>query len=51
MRDGRAEPRGREADLKQSVDRPSGESARLGHVKLVARLVTAANPQLQQKCS
>ncbi len=27
-RDGRAEPRGREADLKQSVDRPSGEPAR-----------------------
>lgn len=29
MRDGRTEPRGREADLPQSVDRPSGESARL----------------------
>ena len=27
MRDRRAEPRGREAYLKQYVDRPSGESA------------------------
>jgi len=27
MQDGRTEARGREADLKQSVDRPSGESA------------------------
>ena len=28
-RDGRVEPRGREAYLKQYVDRPSGEPARL----------------------
>ena len=29
----RMEPQGREADLKQSVDRPSGESARLAAPK------------------
>lgn len=33
MGDGRAKPRGREADLQQSVDRPSGESARLAAPK------------------
>ncbi|MGE3152470.1 MAG: hypothetical protein AB7G48_09445 [Nitrospiraceae bacterium] len=46
-RDGRAEPQGREADLKQSVDRPSGESASLHTMDPVRRLVAAANPSLQ----
>jgi hypothetical protein len=50
-RDGRAEPRGREADLKQSVDRPSGESACQHAVKGPCWLVAAANPRLQQKRS
>jgi hypothetical protein len=46
----RAEPRRREADLKQSVDRPSGEPARQ-HAAAACWLVAAVNPQLQQKCS
>ena len=51
MRDGRAEPQGREADLKQSVDRPSGESARQHAAEAAWWLVAAATPQLQQNCS
>ena len=50
-RDRRAEPRGREACLKQYVDRPSGEPTCLDAVPTVSRLVTAANPRLEQKCS
>jgi hypothetical protein len=47
-RDGRAEPRGREAYSKQYVDRPSDEPARPpAHRKSVCRLVAAANPRLQ----
>jgi hypothetical protein len=51
MRDRRAEPRGREAYLKQYVDRPSGEPACLDAMPDASRLVAAANPRLQQKCS
>ena len=50
-RDGRAETRGREAYLKQYVDRPSGESARLDAGPTAFGLVAAANPRLQQKRS
>ena len=51
LRDGRTEPRGREADLKQSVDRPSGESARQRAAEAARWLVAAANARLQQKRS
>ena len=51
MRDRRAAPRGREAYLKQYVDRPSGEPACLDATPDASRLVAAANPRLQQKCS
>ena len=51
MRDRRAEPRGREAYLKQYVDRPSGEPACLDAGLTASRLVVAANPRLQQKRS
>ncbi|HEU5407303.1 MAG TPA: hypothetical protein VFU48_06015, partial [Nitrospira sp.] len=47
----RTELRGREADLKQSVDRPSGEFARQHATEAACWLVAAANPQLQQECS
>ena len=50
-RDRRAEPRGREAYLKQYVDRPSGEPACLDAGPTASRLVAAANPRLQQKRS
>ncbi len=50
-RDRRAEPRGREAYLKQYVDRPSGEPAYLDAVPTASRFVAAANPRLEQKCS
>jgi hypothetical protein len=50
-RDGRAEPRGREAYLKQYVDRLNGEPACLDAGLSASRLVAAANPRLQQKCS
>ena len=50
-RDRRAEPRGREAYLKQYVARPNGEPACLDAVPTAPRLVAAANPRLQQKCS
>ena len=50
-RDRRAEPRGREAYLKQYVDRPNGEPACLDAVATASRLVAAANPRLQQKRS
>ena len=50
-RDRRAEPRGREASLKQYVDRPSGEPACLDAVPTAPRLVAAATPRLEQKCS
>jgi len=46
-RDRRAEPRGREAYLKQYVDRPSGEPACLDAGPTASRLVAAANPRLQ----
>ena len=48
-RDRRAEPRGREAYLKQYVDRLSGEPACLDAGPTASRLVAAANPRLQQK--
>ena len=48
-RDRRAEARGREAYLKQYVDRPSGEPACLDAGPTASRLVAAANPRLQQK--
>jgi hypothetical protein len=51
MRDRRAEPRGREAYLKQYVDRLSGEPACLDAGSTASRLVAAANPRLQQKRS
>jgi hypothetical protein len=44
LRDGYVEPRAAEAYLKQYVEVARGEPAR-------RRLVTAANPRLQQKCS
>ena len=50
-RDRRAEPRGREAYLKQYVDRPNGEPACLDAGPTASRLVAAANPRLQQKRS
>ena len=50
-RDRRVEPRGREAYLKQYVDRPNGEPACLGATPDASRLVAAANPRLQQKRS
>jgi hypothetical protein len=50
-RDRRAEPRGKEAYLKQYVDRPNGEPACLDAVPTASRLVAAANPRLQQKRS
>ena len=50
-RDRRAEPRGREAYLKQYVDRLSGEPACLDAVPTASRPVTAANPRLQQRRS
>jgi hypothetical protein len=50
-RDGRVEPRGREAYLKQYVDRPSGEPARWHAMEPACQLVAAANPRLQQKRS
>ena len=50
-RDRRAELRGREAYLKQYVDRPSCEPACLDAGVPVPRLVAAANPRLQQKRS
>ena len=48
-RDRSAEPRGREAYLKQYVDRPNGEPACLDAGSTASRLVEAANPRLQQK--
>ena len=50
-RDRRAEARGREAYLKQYVDRPNGEPACLDAGPTASRLVAAANPRLQQKRS
>ena len=50
-RNRRAEPRGREAYLKQYVDRPSGAPAYLDAVPTASRFVAAANPRLEQKCS
>jgi len=47
MRDRRAEPRGREAYLKQYVDRLSGEPACLDAGLTASRLVEAANSRLQ----
>jgi hypothetical protein len=51
VQDRRAEPRGREAYLKQYVDRLNGEPACLDAGSTASRLVEAANPQLQQKRS
>jgi hypothetical protein len=50
-RDRRAEPRGREAYLKQYVDHPIVEPACLDATSKTSRLVAAANPRLQQKGS
>jgi GNAT superfamily N-acetyltransferase len=50
-RDRRAEPRGREAYLKQYADRPNGEPACLDAGPTASRLAAAANPRLQQKRS
>ena len=55
-RSGRGKPQsqaydGREAYLKQYVDRLSGEPACLDAASTASRLVVAANPRLQQKCS
>ena len=50
-RDRRAEPRGREAYLKQYADRLNGEPACLDAGPTASRLVEAANPRLQQKRS
>ncbi|MGH2362488.1 MAG: hypothetical protein ACRDGM_18340, partial [bacterium] len=50
-RDGRAEPRGTEAYLKQYVEGLSGEPVRMPAVKSGGRLVVAANGRLQQKRS
>ena len=50
-RDGRAEPRGTEAYLKEYVERLSGEPARLHAAVAACRLVVAANGRLQQKRS
>jgi hypothetical protein len=43
-RDGRVEPREREASLKQDVDRPSGEPVRWHAMKPAGQFVAAANP-------
>ena len=50
-RDGRVEPRRREAYSLEYVDRLSGEPARLHAAEAACRLVAAANPRLQQKRS
>ena len=50
-RDGRVEARGPEAYLKQYVEGPSGEPARLHAVEPACRLVVAKNSRLQQKRS
>ena len=50
-RDRRAEPRGREAYLKQYVDRLNGEPACLDAVPTASGLVVAANLRLKQKRS
>ena len=50
-RDGRVEPRGTKAYLKQYVEGLSGEPTRLHAVRGACRLVAAANPRLQQKRS
>jgi len=49
-RDRRVKPRGREAYLKQYVDRLNGAPACLDAGLAASRLVAAANPRLQQKC-
>ncbi len=50
-RDGRVEPRGTEAYLKQYSEGLSGEPARMPAVQSAGRLVAAANGRLQQKRS
>ncbi len=50
-RDGRVEPRGREAYSLEYVDQLSGEPARLHAAEAACRLVAAANGRLQQKRS
>ncbi len=50
-RDGRAEPRGTEAYLKEYGEGLSGEPASLPAVQSAGRLVAAANGRLQQKRS
>jgi hypothetical protein len=50
-RDRRAEQRGREAYLKQYVDRLNGEPVCLDAVPTASGLVVATNLRLQQKCS